>query len=212
MKHVLTGGLVAALILTPAAAAASPQPTPTDAKPAAHSYQTQRATVSVERKAAAEAAAAFDTMAGTRPVLRVPFRCGENWSGASRSGHDPSYWSLDFNWGAGDADLGKPVKTSKAGTVVRSAFDAGGYGNYIEIAHGEGWHTLYAHLQSRAVGVGARVSDSTQIGRVGGTGNVTGPHLHYEQIRDGVVVQARFGQSTWAQYPGPATYTRTADC
>jgi murein DD-endopeptidase MepM/ murein hydrolase activator NlpD len=110
------------------------------------------------------------------------------------------------------ADLGKPVKTSKAGTVVRSAFDAGGYGNYIEIAHGEGWHTLYAHLQSRAVGVGARVSDSAQIGRVGGTGNVTGPHLHYEQIRDGVVVEARFGQSTWAQYPGPATYSRSSDC
>ncbi|TWD79705.1 peptidase M23-like protein [Kribbella amoyensis] len=212
MKHVLTGGLVAALAVAaglagPASAAPRSEPAP-----APQSYLAQRAAIPANQKAAAEAAANFETMAGTRPVLRVPFRCGENWSGASRSGHSPSYWSLDFNWGAGSDDLGKPVKASRSGTVVRSAFDAGGYGNYIEIAHGEGWHTLYAHLQSRAVGVGARVSDSQQIGRVGGTGNVTGPHLHYEQIRDNVVVQARFGQSTWASYPGPATYSRAHDC
>ena len=95
---------------------------------------------------------------------------------------------------------------------MRSAYDAGGYGNYIEIAHGDGWHTLYAHLQNRGVAVGDQVTDSQQIGHVGGTGNVTGPHLHYEQIKDGVVVAALFGTSTWVDYPGPAGYTRTRDC
>jgi len=135
-----------------------------------------------------------------------------HWSGASRSGDSPSYWALDFNWGSGDDDLGKPVKTSASGQVVRSAFDAGGYENYIEIAHGSGWHTLYAHLRMRAVAVGDHVTDSTRIGEVGQTGNVTGPHLHYEQIKDNVVVRVKFGASTWAEYPGPATYTRQRDC
>ncbi len=119
---------------------------------------------------------------------------------------------MDLNWGSGSDDLGKPVKTSAAGTVVRSAYDAGGYGNYIEIAHGDGWHTLYAHLQNRGVAVNDHVTDSQQIGHVGGTGNVTAPHLHYEQIKDGVVVAALFGTSTWVAYPGPAGYTRSRDC
>lgn len=183
-----------------AQASPSPSPTPT-INP--NSYMAQRAAMQKTTGPSAVLA---------RPVLRVPFRCNERWTGASRSGHSPSYWSLDFNWGAGSDDLGKPVKTSASGLVVRSSYDAGGYGNYIEIAHGDGWHTLYAHLQIREVGVNDRVTDSTRIGRVGGTGNVSGPHLHYEQIKDGAVVAAKFGQSTWATYPGPDTYMRIADC
>ncbi|MET7277843.1 M23 family metallopeptidase [Kribbella sp. NPDC005582] len=192
---------LAALTLTPAASAGAVQ----DAAPAPGSYMAQRAALQTGK-----AGTAMTPLA--RPLLRVPFRCNETWSGASRSGHSPSYYAVDLNWGSGTDDLGKPVKTSAAGTVVRSAYDAGGYGNYIEIAHGDGWHTLYAHLQSRAVGVGATVTDSTQIGRVGDTGNVTGPHLHYEQIHDGTVVPALFGTSTWVAYPGPAGYSRIRDC
>ncbi|GAA0580533.1 M23 family metallopeptidase [Kribbella sandramycini] len=175
---------------------------PANAEPAPQSYMAERAAIQPK---SADAVLA-------RPLLRVPFSCGENWSGASRSGHSPSYYSLDFNWGSGRDDLGKPVKSSAAGTVVRSAYDAGGYGNYIEIAHGDGWRTLYAHLQNRAVAVNDRVTNSTQIGRVGDTGNVTGPHLHYEQIHNGAVVAAKFGTSTWATYPGPDTYARIRDC
>lgn len=179
-----------------------------DEHPAPNSLQAKRAAAMTPAKvAAAEAAAIL-----ARPLLRVPFNCGENWSGTSRSGHSPSYYAIDFNWGAGDADLGKPVKSSAAGTVVISGYDAGGYGNYIEVAHGDGWHTLYAHLRSKAVAVGDHVGDSTRLGAVGQTGNVTGPHLHYEQIKDNVVVAAKFGTSTWAVYPGPATYSRIRDC
>ncbi|MFC9689444.1 M23 family metallopeptidase [Kribbella sp. NPDC056951] len=208
IRPVLSAVALAALTLTPALPAGAggtgdPAPAPT-------SYMAQRAAVPAAKAAAVRAQVDMAPLA--RPLLRVPFRCNETWSGASRSGHSPSYWSVDLNWGAGRDDLGKPVKTSAAGTVVRSAYDAGGYGNYIEIAHGDGWHTLYAHLQSRAVGVGATVTDSTQIGRVGETGNVTGPHLHYEQIKDGVVVAALFGTSTWVEYPGPAGYSRIRDC
>jgi murein DD-endopeptidase MepM/ murein hydrolase activator NlpD len=197
---------LAALTIAPALTASAVQ----DPAPSPQSYEAQRAAVPAAKAAAVRAEVAQATAA--RPLLRVPFRCGETWSGASRSGHSPSYWAVDLNWGAGDDDLGKPVKTSAAGTVVRSAYDAGGYGNYIEIAHGDGWHTLYAHLQNRGVAVNDHVTDSQQIGHVGGTGNVTAPHLHYEQIKDGVVVAALFGTSTWVAYPGPASYTRTRDC
>ncbi|WP_405062359.1 M23 family metallopeptidase [Kribbella sp. NBC_01505] len=197
---------LAALTLTPALSAGAVQVP----APATQSYMAQRAAVPEAKAAAVRAAVANAPLA--RPTLRVPFRCNETWSGASRSGHSPSYYAIDFNWGSGRDDLGKPVKTSASGTVVRSAYDAGGYGNYIEIAHGDGWHTLYAHLQSRGVAVNDHVTDSQQIGRVGESGNVTGPHLHYEQIKDGVVVAALFGVSGWAVYPGPSSYVRGADC
>ena len=202
----------AATLAAPGAQAAPPDEAPSTAliaeDPAPSSVQARRqAAMTPAKVAAAEAAAIL-----ARPMLRVPFNCNENWSGASRSGHSPSYYSIDFNWGAGDADLGKTVRTSGSGTVVISGYDAGGYGNYIEIAHGDGWHTLYAHLRSKAVSVGDRVTNSTRIGAVGQTGNVTGPHLHYEQIKDNVVVAAKFGTSNWAVYPGPATYTRIRDC
>ncbi|MFC0625774.1 M23 family metallopeptidase [Kribbella deserti] len=202
----------AALAAVGLTAHAAPTPESRIGEPAPGSYMAQRAAIPAAQVAAARAAADRDTRLLERPILRVPFRCHETWSGASRSGHSPSYYSLDFNWGSGSDDLGKPVKTSAAGTVIISSYDAGGYGNYIRIAHGDGWHTLYAHLQSRGVAAGARVSDNQQIGRVGSTGNSSGPHLHYEQIKDGVVVAAKFGQSNWATYPGPANYTRIADC
>lgn len=166
---------------------------------------------SAERVAAAEAAAAQDELAGTRPILRVPFRCGETWRAESRESHSPSRWAIDFNRGSGDDDLGLPVKTSGAGTVTISS-SASGYGNYIEIGHGNGWRTRYAHLMSRGVSVGEHVGPAQQIGRVGATGDVTASHLHYEQRKDGVVVQSRFGESTFFNFPGPQFLTRGADC
>jgi murein DD-endopeptidase MepM/ murein hydrolase activator NlpD len=166
---------------------------------------------SAERVAAAEAAAAADEQAGARPVLRVPFRCGQIWRAESRADHSPSRWSVDFNRGSGSDDLGLPVKTSGAGTVTIST-SAGGYGNYIEIAHGNGWRTRYAHLMSRGVSVGDHVGPGARIGRVGATGDVTGSHLHYEQRKDGVVVRPRFGAGTWFNYPGPQYLARSHDC
>ena len=60
-----------------------------------------------------------------------------------------------------------------------------GYGNTIEIDHGGGFKTRYAHLQAIAVGVGQRVAVGQRIGAMGSTGRSTGPHLHYEIWVDG---------------------------
>jgi murein DD-endopeptidase MepM/ murein hydrolase activator NlpD len=59
------------------------------------------------------------------------------------------------------------------------------YGTVVVIDHGQGWQTLYAHLQSTDVAVGQQVHAGEQIARVGSTGRVTGPHLHLEMLRNG---------------------------
>lgn len=76
---------------------------------------------------------------------------------------------------------GSPVKASDSGYVVVSGGGwNGGYGNHVIIDHGNGFVTLYAHLNSIFVRAGESVSRGQQIGTVGNTGNSTGPHLHFE--------------------------------
>jgi len=76
-------------------------------------------------------------------------------------------------------DYGAPVRATAAGTVVSAGF-AGGYGNMVEIDHGNGLTTRYAHLSSIDVEPGQKVRLGTVLGRIGATGRATGPHLHYE--------------------------------
>lgn len=84
------------------------------------------------------------------------------------------------------APVGKPVLASADGKVLVSNFRAsgnpwfGGYGNYIVVQHPNDTQTLYAHLSSVYVSVGAQVEQGQPIGEVGNTGRSTGPHLHFE--------------------------------
>jgi murein DD-endopeptidase MepM/ murein hydrolase activator NlpD len=74
---------------------------------------------------------------------------------------------------------GSPVFATAEGTVTLADW-SGGYGLLVEIDHGAGLDTRYAHLSSLAVTEGQRVRKGHVLGFVGSTGNSTGPHLHYE--------------------------------
>jgi murein DD-endopeptidase MepM/ murein hydrolase activator NlpD len=82
------------------------------------------------------------------------------------------------------APSGTTVRATAPGVVVESGV-VGGYGKMVEVEHGGGLTTRYAHLSSFDVSVGDRVSKGSIIGRVGSTGRSTGPHLHYETRIDG---------------------------
>lgn len=79
---------------------------------------------------------------------------------------------------------GNPVVASESGTVIRAGWYSG-YGKCIDISHGEGVITRYAHLSTINVDVGQSVARGEFIGRVGSTGYATGPHLHFEVIVNG---------------------------
>jgi len=82
------------------------------------------------------------------------------------------------------ADFGSPVVASGAGRVV-AAGQRSGYGRMVEVDHGDGYVSRYAHLASLKVRVGAEVDRGDVLGEVGRSGLATGPNLHYEVIRDG---------------------------
>jgi murein DD-endopeptidase MepM/ murein hydrolase activator NlpD len=76
-------------------------------------------------------------------------------------------------------ERGEPVHATAAGTVAIAGRD-GGYGNLVEIDHGNGLSTRYGHLSEIDVKVGQKVRIGQVIGKIGSTGRSTGPHLHYE--------------------------------
>ena len=89
-------------------------------------------------------------------------------------------------------DYGAAVRATAAGRVVTAEW-TGGYGNMVEIDHGNGVATRYGHLSSIAVREGQTVEVGAVLGRIGATGRATGPHLHYEvRIDDDAVDPTRF--------------------
>ncbi|MBC7765580.1 MAG: peptidoglycan DD-metalloendopeptidase family protein, partial [Hyphomonadaceae bacterium] len=83
--------------------------------------------------------------------------------------------------------IGSPVEASDGG-IVQSASYEGGFGRLIKINHENGFVTYYAHLSSIDVKQGQRVIKGQNIGKVGNSGNSTGPHLHFEVRKDGTPV------------------------
>ena len=74
---------------------------------------------------------------------------------------------------------GYPVRCTAAGKVVTAGY-TGGYGNMVEVDHGNGVTTRYGHLSSILVKPGQSLALGTVVGKIGSTGRSTGPHLHYE--------------------------------
>ena len=119
----------------------------------------------------------------TRGAYRVSSHYG--YRSASVSG-----WSyhggIDIVLGSGSS-AGIPVVASASGTVVTAYSGWRGYGHTVVIDHGNGIQTRYAHMYpgSITVRVGQKVYQGQQIGRIGSTGNSTGPHLHFEMLVGG---------------------------
>ncbi len=146
--------------------------------------------------------------AQARPAFSNPFRCNQTWTGSTRSGHSPTY-AVDYNR---SNDTGDAVTASAGGTVSRVESEGSvSYGLWIEINHGGGWRTRYAHLSGEIVSLNQSVSKGQQIGFVGTSGGSSGPHLHYEQLYNGndqrVVVD---GVSVY--YFGDRSYTSRNAC
>ncbi|MEA2608550.1 MAG: hypothetical protein QOJ75_793 [Chloroflexota bacterium] len=81
------------------------------------------------------------------------------------------------------ADYGSEVRAAAAGTVVFAGWKGNGGGYQVWISHGSGLYTTYNHMSAVSVGYGQSVSEGQQVGRIGQSGNATGPHLHFEVWR-----------------------------
>lgn len=98
-------------------------------------------------------------------------------SGFYRNSDGSYHGALDICVSGGT--YGLAISAAESGTVITASYHWS-YGNYIIIDHGNGLSTLYAHCSSLAVGAGQSVTKGQTIGYVGATGNVSGPHLHFE--------------------------------
>jgi murein DD-endopeptidase MepM/ murein hydrolase activator NlpD len=99
--------------------------------------------------------------------------------------NDPFTGERDFHPGLDiSADKGTPILATADG-VVELAAPAGDYGNLVVVNHGYGLVTRYGHLSKFAVWAGKEVLRGEVLGYVGATGRATGPHLHYEILANG---------------------------
>ena len=90
------------------------------------------------------------------------------------------------------APMGTPIMASGSGVITRARWCGGG-GNCIKIKHNSTYETIYAHMKSfgRGIKEGQRVKQGQVIGYVGSTGKSTGPHLHYEVIKNGKKINSQ---------------------
>ncbi|MFC7546023.1 M23 family metallopeptidase [Plantactinospora sp. GCM10030261] len=141
-------------------------------------------TITIEVANPAEAHAA-----GARPGFQLPFPCGESWRLSTYPGHDN--YDVDMIATSGTT-AGRSILAADAGTVSFAGWSDGG-GWYVKLNHGGGWESLYLHMVSApVVSTGQSVSQGQLLGKVGSTGNSSGPHLHHEQRRDGTKVETYY--------------------
>ncbi|ADM09920.1 M23/M37 peptidase [Parvularcula bermudensis HTCC2503] len=125
---------------------------------------------------------------GARLLMKTPIEGARVTSSFGRRrhpvlGYTKTHKGVDFG-----APSGTPIMAAGDGVIERAAM-TGSFGNYVKIKHQKGFATAYAHLKGYGPGIktGARVRQGDIIGYVGTTGRSTGPHLHYEVLKDGQV-------------------------
>ena len=106
-------------------------------------------------------------------------RVSSNYGGRTMGGRAENHSGLDMS-----APSGTAIYATGPGVVTKSGWGTG-YGQYVEINHGNGYLTRYAHASRLIARVGDKVQAGEHIANVGCTGRCTGPHLHYEVVKDG---------------------------
>ncbi len=118
-----------------------------------------------------------------------PVKTGASFTSAFGVRSDPFRGSAAMHPGIDLAGpSGTPIYATADGTVLRSGWNSGGYGNLIEVNHGRGITTRFGHLSAILVSPGDHITRGQLIGRMGSTGRSTGSHLHYEVRIDGRAV------------------------
>jgi murein DD-endopeptidase MepM/ murein hydrolase activator NlpD len=117
-----------------------------------------------------------------RPILSAPITSGFGARMDPFLGRPAMHTGVDFR-----APTGYAARATAGGTVINAAY-TGGYGNMVEIDHGNGITTRYGHLSRIDVTVGQIVAKGAIVGHTGSTGRSTGPHLHYEVRIDGSAI------------------------
>ncbi|MDQ0765792.1 M23 family metallopeptidase [Streptomyces canus] len=122
--------------------------------------------------AATQSSATTSSSGYTLPVTGATIGTGYRVAG--------SMWSSGYHTGVDFVvPTGTSLKAVAAGTVVSAGW-GGAYGNQVVIKLNDGYYAQYAHLSQLSVSAGQTVTEGQQIGLSGATGNVTGPHLHFE--------------------------------
>ncbi|MEV5169667.1 LysM peptidoglycan-binding domain-containing M23 family metallopeptidase [Streptomyces flaveolus] len=154
------------------AAPATAQPAPPESTEPAASKATESAAPQATRQAAPKPAAQPASAGYTLPVAGATVGTGYHVAG--------SMWSSGYHTGVDFVvPTGTPLKAVAAGTVVSAGW-GGAYGNQVVIKLNDGYYAQYGHLSQLSVSAGQTVTAGQQIGLSGATGNVTGPHLHFE--------------------------------
>lgn len=130
------------------------------------------------------------TARGTDPLANTPsiwpasgpVTSGFGWRNSPLENGSELHQGIDIASG-----LGIPVVATADGQVVKSGW-AGGYGNIVQIDHGNGLETIYGHNSQVAVTAGQSVRKGQLIAYAGSTGKSTGPHVHYEVRANGVAI------------------------
>ena len=128
--------------------------------------------------------------------LEIPFEYSAPVAGYTSSGFGyrlhPVEDIVKFHYGTDYAvNSGTDILSFADGTVTEVNWD-NGYGNYIRVSHDGGWSTLYAHCSQTFVQAGQSITKGEKIALAGATGEVTGPHLHFELLHDGLYTNPEF--------------------
>ncbi|MCX5107958.1 LysM peptidoglycan-binding domain-containing M23 family metallopeptidase [Streptomyces sp. NBC_00378] len=146
--------------------------------------------VVVEKSAPAKSSAAAPESKAPASAPAVTQNTGSGYVHPVPGNHTTNYRASGSNWSSGShtgidfpVGTGTSVKSITSGTVVAAGW-GGAYGNQVVVKHADGHYSQYGHLSSISVSAGQAVSTGQQVGLSGATGNVTGPHLHFE-VRTG---------------------------